>query len=116
MGIAKSIESYGIHHYYSSGIDIFLSKLAELTASNFDVMLLDLDCNIVYENKLSDFGYNQTLHMNILQSEYSIQNTKQLLPSYSLRYPINYEYEIELEIEFHPNQVRSIVFLTFEHL
>jgi hypothetical protein len=116
MGIAKSIEAYGIYHYYSPDINIFLSKLAELTASNFEVTLLDLECDMVYENKLFDFGNKQTLPITILQSEYQFQNTKLLLPSYTLKYPIIYEYEHELEIDFHPNQVCNVVFLTFEHL
>jgi hypothetical protein len=116
MGIAKSILSYGIYHYYSQDTDIFMKKLSELTDSNFNVTLLDIDCDNVYTDKLFNFDKQQTLRLVILESEYEIQNTKQILPTYSVKIPISYNYESELEIDFYPNQVTSIVFLTFEHL
>jgi hypothetical protein len=116
MGIGKSIESYGIYHYYSADINVFIKKLAELTHSNFTVTLLDVDCDAVYTDKLFHFDKPQTLYLTILESEYNIQNTKRTLPTYSVKFPITYDYESELEIEFNPNQVSSIVFLTFEHL
>lgn len=116
MGIAKSILSYGIYHYYSPDTDIFIKKLAELTDSNFNVTLLDIDCDDVYTDKLFDFDKQQTLKLVILESEHEIQNTKQILPTYTVKFPISYDYESALEIEFYPNQVTSLVFLTFERL
>lgn len=116
MGIAKSIESYGIYRFYSPDTDVFLSTLSELISANFKVSLMDDECNLVYENKLFDFGYTISLKVYIDQWEYNIQNEKQTLPTYSVQFPINYEHETELEIEFYPNQVCLMYFLTFEHL
>jgi len=116
MGIAKSIKAYGIYPFYSPNIEFFLSKLAELVAANFAVTFLDTECNFVYENKTFDFGNQTSLKVFIQQWEYTIENKKQILPTYCLYYPINYEFETELEIDFYQNNVCAIRYLTFEHL
>jgi hypothetical protein len=116
MGIAKSIEAYGIFEDYTSDTTVFIQTLSEMLDSDFVVSIADVEGNLLVEEQLFDFNKPSKHRLYIAYHKYTIGAKLELLPCYFLDVPINYIYEQNLEIEFYPNKTCQIRFLTFEHI
>ena len=117
MGIAKSIEGYGVFDKYNRDVDSFLKTLSDVLDSNFVLNSFDKDYNSIHEeNKYIDFHRKNEYQITIEICEYEIQNSKEEFPIYELTIPIDYIYEDSLTLIFYPNNCVHIMFLTFEHL
>lgn len=120
MGIAKSIMGFGEYSFYNYDYKDFIKKLAGLLKVNLDVYFANAEQFYIRvpKAKIFDFGYTETYSMRIDFFSYVKKSALRgdLYFVYDVNIPVKFPYEEKIDLEFQPNGIFMMSFLTFEHL